>query len=129
MNKEKILKLADFIEKSDSFSMHWPWWDAKGREDYGEGIENTEDGCPACILGHLRVMEGNAANCEEQTASSFFGVSRQKAKDIISPISIPYKARYRSTPNDKDTYISKTMACNMLRNFVQTGEVEWRVEH
>ena len=126
MNKEKIVKLADFIEKSDSFSMHQAYWHPSNRDHYKGDIKNTKAGCPACILGHLRVMEGYSPDDEGLTATQLLKISGETSHGMVTPTSAV--ADYAAFPRDSN-YITKTMACSMLRNFVKTGEVEWRVQN
>ena len=128
MNKEKILKLADFIEQSDSFSMHRLFWIREDASSYGTGIKNTESGCPACILGHLRVMEGSYPDDQQITVCSNLGVSACEHHAICEPDSEEENVSYRACPDEKD-YITQSMAVVMLRNFVDTRKVEWRVQN
>ena len=126
MNKEKILELANFIEKSDSFSMHHVYWHPHSTDTYKGDIKNTKAECPACILGHLRVMEGLSPSTGELGSEKIFELSRQKVAEIVTPNSSV--AYFSARPGDSN-YISKDMAVSMLRNLAETGEVEWRAEH
>ena len=123
------MKLADFIEQSDSFSMHRIYWHPYNREIYGKDIKNTDEGCPACILGHLRVMEGHSPSDERfpatQSLEISLEISSEESEKIVRPeSSIAY---YAAFPGDSN-YITKNRACNMLRNFAETKKVEWRVD-
>ena len=125
MNKEKILKLADFIEKSNSFSMHWPFWTNPDRAMYMEGVENTEEGCPASILGHIRVLEGYLPWDESLDAKVFFGIPAKEINRILWPTYYPSKVYFRSRPGC-NTYITKNMAIQMLENLLLTKKVRWK---
>ena len=122
MNKEKIRNLISFIEKSNSFSMHSPYWHRYNRDLYKGKIENTEEGCPACILGHLRVMEGYEASDGGFTVTHFLDMPSENAARMVCPKS--HEANYQAVPGDRG-YIDKRMALEMLETFVDTGEVEW----
>ena len=132
MKKLNIRRLINFIEKSDSFSMHWTHWRDIDRGRYGANVKNTNKDCPACILGHLRVLEGYQPWDDSQTEGAFFGIFDKRAKDIVVPWYFqsgkPMRESllcWKALPGGDD-YITKNMALNMLDNLLLTGKVEWK---
>ena len=153
MNKANVLKLADFIEKSETY------YQGKWLRRHGE--IGSDCGTPACIAGHclsLAVSEGYEYSDHAYTQGSF-------EQDCIMDDNGIFKHRYDATwwvenlfrryleVNDKDhnelvayspldfaltydeteRYIqlngslspTREIAVSVLRNFAETGEVDW----
>ena len=125
MEKLNIRRLINFIQKSNSFSMHETHWTNPDRAMYMKGVENTEEGCPASILGHLRSMEGYPPWSKSLDAKEFFGIPAKETDRILWPTYYPSKVYFRSQPGC-NTYITKNMVIQMLENLLSTKEVRWK---
>ena len=132
MNKERIRRLINFIQKSDSFSMHATYWnDPMFDRHYKSGIQNSGMGCPACIAGHYEEMEKGNGIARPMSQSEFcyeIGISEDEGERIHSPLLGSDGVSYKAYPKEKG-YITKNMAIDVLRNFLETGEVDWVKEH
>ena len=153
MNKANVLKLADFIEKSETY------YQGRWLQRYGD--IGSDCGSPACIAGHclsLAVSEGFELSKDTFIQGSFEQDCEMNKEGI-------FKHRYDATwwthrvfeeyieVNEKDydelvagsplesalTYAeteryvqingslspTREIAVSVLRNFAETGEVDW----
>ena len=127
MNRELILKLADQIEKSKSYS--------QGEQVRIKLTSKGGESCgtPGCISGHCVVMHSNFDSFEGLSGRHFFGkdgrqyetsataakmleLNYKQAKDLFSPV--PYGFFRPSTAKD---------AARTLRYLAATGKVDWTV--
>lgn len=142
MNTERILKLADIIEQSDSFFMH----------DY----YNQRCGTAACIAGHAMHMNmrenepdpEHPLTFEEWVmhmiddedvdpsndifigAMEYLEINGIQADELFMPwitvgddegkVIVDHEARF-----GENGYISKELAAKVLRNLAATGDVDW----
>ena len=127
MNRELILKLADQIEKSESYSQG-EWARIKLTREGGEPC-----GTPGCISGHCVVMHSNFDSFEGLSGQHFFGkdgrqyetpatatkmleLNYRQATHLFSPA--PYG--FFGCPTARD-------AARTLRYLAATGKVDWNV--
>lgn len=112
MNKDRILALADLIEKQPHTSEYDP---------AGFTMDNWVHSCgtPACIAGWAAWQasgEQKTINPEvvEDSAAAFLGISYSDGRRLFTP-----RAEWKA--------ITPAIAASTLRRFAETGEVEWRV--
>ena len=127
MNRQKILDLADYVEKSDSYCQA-DWF-------HGVGSEHP-CGTPSCIAGHLFTMDGGVYydECDWKIADKLGVVHQRSARDYLEETlelsenqsgrltcAIPIDA-INSTEIIKPT---PEQAAWTLRNLAYTGKVVW----
>lgn len=113
MHKHKILALADKIEQSSTFNMNMWWHDPK---DPNQRMDEHWCATPACIAGHHHTPAqyyASACNHEELFAQDL-DIPLYDANEICCPV-----AAYAFSA-------SALQAAWLLRNYVETGEVDWR---
>jgi hypothetical protein len=110
MNREKIEKLIKVLEKS---------------ETYNQATYVNECGTPACIAGHAVMMEEDDPN---DFIGGFFLAAQQILGLSLTDASLMF---HETIVYDyelrKYADITKEMAIDMLKRFLETGQVEWRL--
>lgn len=111
MNKERILALADLIEKQPHTKLN----DASG---FNMGNWVHPCGTPACIAGFAAWVEsGNAEELPlmdvEDLAIQHLGIDRPTANELFSPDGVEWRS------------ITPAIAASTLRKLHDTGEVDW----
>lgn len=122
MHKDRILKLADTIEKCESrealladfdkpdipgFSMRRAWYDCDS---------------PSCIIGWTYQMFGDGKKDAE--TAKLLGIPRRKSISLTMPSN--RHAHWCARPGQYN-YVTPEHAAAVLRNLAETGEVDWRV--
>ena len=129
MNKANILKVADDVERSDSFNM--------------SGYEN-ECGSPGCIAGHAyyRAKQEDldkgdltpssfthryGGHCYEDVATHYLGISIGRLALFMPAEDVPGCGKRYSycAYLGKRGHITKEHAVRCLRHLATTGEVDW----
>lgn len=128
INKERVLKLADHIEKCE----HVKDVDAKNDGKFKDHLFCIEDwkfpncGSPACIAGHTvhlfteiqgkMTFPSNLKGLTGHYASKILGLSKEQAGDLFTPsmMNVPI---YAITPK---------VAAETLRHLARTGIVAWQ---
>ena len=128
MNRQKILDLADYVEKSDSYC----------QVDWFHGKESKHPcGTPSCIAGHLFIMNGGKYySAYDRRIADKFGVVRQKAvrEYLEETLEVsPHQALCLTAAIPIDVTKSLEIinptpeqAAWTLRNLAHTGKVVWR---
>lgn len=115
MNKERILALADLIEKQPHVKLN----EAPGfnMSDY-----RHKCGTPACIAGWAaEISEENSFNGTNYLAEKYLELDRITAKMLFAPHFIAGYHKAWKSWND----ITPQQAATTLRKLVETGEVDW----
>ena len=106
MNRERVLELADWIEKLPPEDFDMTTW---------------RHGCqsPACIAGHAFALFepklfANTIGSEYSRAKSALGLNRRRAADLFTPDGLM----------DRTTNIQ---AARVLRHLAETGVVDWTI--
>ena len=128
MNRQKILDLADYVEKSDSYcQLNW----------FHDKESEHPCGAPSCIAGHLFTMDGGQYyGVSDWQIADKFGVVRQRsAQDYLEEtleLSLDLLACLTAaipldTINSTETIRpTPEHAAWTLRNLAHTGKVVWR---
>lgn len=117
MRKDRILKLADTIEKLDH---------RMNKENDTPGFTMTRVyyscGSPACIGGWTYDLfyDGESSDGVKE----MLGISGTSARRLMGPL-YPH-ACWHHGPDDPG-HITVDHAVKVLRNLAKTGEVDWRV--
>ena len=135
MNKERIRKLADVIEKLESSDKVPP----RPHTDYtilDPSEQRLEDaqyfdmrrvsfacGSPACIAGWAAYLFADKQM--GSTAQSLLEIDSIEAEQLFVPTN--YNADYTAYPGEEG-WISPHRAAKVLRNFADTGIVDWNYE-
>jgi len=120
----RILRLADMIEKSETYDQRK--WTCPG---------NAKEPCdtPACIAGHACVLTGaKSLSCDSWEfdghiyetpvlAQAWMGLSDDEADELFTP-----SPRLVNGP-DAPCTPTPELAAKVLRNFVETGDVNWMI--
>ena len=132
MNRENVLKLADVVERSETFDMI-VYWQVRPHDA-------RRCGTPACIAGHAAALffeehgryvqrhpdGGIYASHTEQTAALFLGINGDRGQQIEL-----FCPRYEDASCDafpsEPGWISADRAAAVLRHFAETGEIDWSV--
>ena len=128
MNKERILQLADHLEKPETVEhFNMTTFVSASKAGYipseapiGELINNC--GTTACIAGHAHVLFApmNAwVDIDFPQSCELLGIDDRRAYDLFRHFYIPTKDGKREVTN--------LDAAKVLRNHVETGEVDWSV--
>lgn len=116
MNKERILEMADIIERTPHAkeSVARTAYDTRAPEFFDMAI--THCGSTACIGGFVRwkVDGTNEAHDIEWAVAEYFEISDNQANAICYP---PFGIDYET--------ITSAQASKLLRNFAESGAVDW----
>ena len=116
MRKDRILKLADTIEKCEN-------WD--GQEEAGLHLDNCftmefvefDCGTPACLMGWVTYLFGG-------TIEQALGIHNFQGDHLAVPDN---RHAYWAAEPGSSRHISAKRAAAVLRNLVDTGKVDWRI--
>jgi hypothetical protein len=122
MNKERILALADLIEKQEHTGL-----DSKSGFNMGDFTHYC--GTPACIAGWAIAMKLGDLSCDvdkeifisgksySSLAGEFLGIGEELHVELFfsSPGEIPLDE------------VSPQIAASVLRHLAETGEVDWSI--
>ena len=114
MNRERMMKLADFVEASTTFDMR--------RFDYC--------GTPACIGGHaiaLAEQEGTTfdkdpPDSDTDKAAEYLGLNCPEAERLFFPYSDEVSL---NAPKGDPRYIDNHRAAESLRLSAEAGKIVW----
>ena len=124
LNIEAINELADRIEACSQVA-HYAHEPEMGNS-FSMMADTYECGAPACLMGHNQELHNrNAANGSTRNMANDLGITRDQAIDLCVP---KYQyANYRQDDRGKPGHITTAHAIAVLRNLVNTGEVDWRI--
>ena len=123
MNKQRILDLADYIEKSDTYCQ-FDWFHNNDSEH--------PCGTPSCVAGHLFAMDGGEDTgdhwiMKDETGKVRYWSVKQYLQKTLDLSHIDTgrltKACVFSLSNDSPT---PEQTAWTLRNLAHTGEIVWR---
>ena len=120
MNRERILELADHIEKLEHYPH--PLLPNKSPDYFSMDTWQFDCGAPACLAGHACHLWGGRPGNIADHARDALDLDRSTAAELFAPA--PGYREY------SDFYLSITpaMAATVLRNLALTGEVVWPEE-
>jgi len=133
MNKDRIERLADFIEKSETEiqmrrEFEPPFLEQDPRS---HPIECYTAACIAgfaCAMGQANgelVIQSND-NHYMGIAAGYLGIDPDGEFDNVRDLFMPSLPRYRwSSGPEALGYITKKMAVKTLRHLAQTGDIDW----
>lgn len=110
MNVERILELADIIEKQ-------PHTKVSSREGFNMGSFEHDCGTPCCIGGWANALFGNGRQDCSDDASGYLGLESEVGDELYFPCDT-------DVPLDA---ITPAHAAAVLRHLAETGRVDWSV--
>ena len=113
MNKENILKLAEYMETLRP---------EKYNQRYVEHPPGPRCGTPSCIAGHAAFLSGlwGYTPFPIEEARYWLGLSSNTARPLFAPFPfVEGGLEYKPSPQD---------AAWTLRHLAETGEVRWQVD-
>ena len=141
MNNSNLRKLINYINGSNSFSMHsWHWGEGSMKyyfshteSTYLNGREKFKKGEPACIGGHFMTMEGfdpgfYYAESIEKGLAKFLDIEWTIANEMTTGTRAKKNPGYEFRGNDspfEKGYVTKDRAIAMLNNFESSNKIDW----
>ena len=120
-NIEKINQLADRIEECEEVEISEHTMDME--LSFSMNFHSYSCGYPACIAGHLEVMQGRKYGTSLDVARDL-GISVRQADELSCPA---YSHASFSHIRGQRGFITKDHAVAVLRNLRDTGEVDWQI--
>lgn len=114
MNKARLLKLADHVEKLEHSNA--PTLSEKDNCHFTLERYQYRCGAPACIAGHAKELWGSKEiESSFKVASRVLSLNWDQARMLFVPAGFFYQD------------ITPQMAAKVIRHFVKTGEVDYNI--
>ena len=127
MNKERILKLADIIEKRESQTVDRLDFSGFDMRAFCTLAKHSNGYCtaPACICGWAVATftpEHFSGSIGHVTGAEALGLTKAQSLKLFSPVEP--RSSYLAKPGARD-HIKPKQAAAVLRHFALTGKIEW----
>jgi hypothetical protein len=126
MNKEKILRLADYIEQSGTFDMS-RFFEVTDLSAIDREDQTNFCGTVACIAGHALMLEGWGRRDIASSRGASWSYDRpiDKARLVLDLTIQQAQELFFCTSTIPALSITKEKAAAVLRHFARTGKIDW----
>ena len=120
MNEERILELADYVEGLENYLD----FDVNRRPSVTETRPFHMDNCPQCLIGQSGVLFSSLYKDPKRFVWNSYEASEVLGLDSDDSNKIFFPSMYADGEGAMKEVTPK-IAAEVLRNFVDTGNIEW----